>query len=86
MSYCSNGDLLGLITKQGQFSVDKARFYSAEIVDALEYMHGKKVVHRDLKPEVNIDMNTRVRTKTSLVVSIWGYLDTSSYLERYFLN
>jgi 3-phosphoinositide dependent protein kinase-1 len=46
LTYCSNGDLLSLIKKFKRFDLDKAKFYAAELVDALEYMHSKKVVHR----------------------------------------
>lgn len=34
------------------FTEDRARFYGAEIVSALEYLHSSDVVYRDLK--VNI--------------------------------
>ena len=37
--------------KQGSFPVSSVRFYAAEIVSALAYLHGRGIVYRDLKPE-----------------------------------
>jgi 3-phosphoinositide dependent protein kinase-1 len=62
LSYCPNGDLLSLIKKLKQFTLEQSVFYSAEIIEALEYCHGKKVVHRDLKPE-NILLDEKFHIK-----------------------
>lgn len=32
----------------GSLSTDCARYYSAQIVDALDYIHGKGVLHRSV--------------------------------------
>ncbi|KAG0476748.1 hypothetical protein HPP92_013120 [Vanilla planifolia] len=53
MEYCPGGDLHALRQKQpGKcFSEPAARFYVAEVLLALEYLHMLGVVYRDLKPE-----------------------------------
>ncbi|XP_057423589.1 serine/threonine-protein kinase KIPK2-like [Lotus japonicus] len=53
MEYCPGGDLHVLRQKQlgRSFSEPAARFYVAEVLLALEYLHMLGVVYRDLKPE-----------------------------------
>lgn len=53
MEYCPGGDLHVLRQKQPSrsFSEAAARFYVAEVLLALEYLHMLGVVYRDLKPE-----------------------------------
>uniref|UniRef100_A0A7N0RHP1 non-specific serine/threonine protein kinase n=2 Tax=Kalanchoe fedtschenkoi TaxID=63787 RepID=A0A7N0RHP1_KALFE len=48
---CEGGELFDQITRKGQLSENDARFYAAEVVDALEYIHGMGLIHRDIKPE-----------------------------------
>nr|BCM29535.1 phototropin [Apopellia endiviifolia] len=51
--FCPGGELFLLLERQPQkrFQEDSARFYAAEIILALEYLHCVGVVYRDLKPE-----------------------------------
>ena len=49
LTYCPNGDLLQYITDAGHLEEDVVRFYSAELVEALEQLHNRHIVHRDLK-------------------------------------
>ncbi|KAK7259887.1 hypothetical protein RIF29_25502 [Crotalaria pallida] len=53
MEYCPGGDLHVLRQRQPyrSFSEQAARFYVAEILLAMEYLHMLGVVYRDLKPE-----------------------------------
>ncbi|URD79975.1 IPP transferase [Musa troglodytarum] len=53
MEYCPGGDLHVLRQKQPgrSFSESAARFYVAEVLLALEYLHMLGVIYRDLKPE-----------------------------------
>lgn len=39
------------LSKKSFFSEDVARFYIAELILAIEYLHKKNIIYRDLKPE-----------------------------------
>lgn len=59
LSYAKNGELLPYINKVGSFDIECTKFYSAEILCGLEYLHGLGIIHRDLKPE-NILLDERM--------------------------
>ena len=51
LEYCRGGELLFHLARRRRFSESAARFYAAELVLALEYLHRHDIVFRDLKPE-----------------------------------
>ncbi|KAK1270188.1 hypothetical protein QJS04_geneDACA004456 [Acorus gramineus] len=53
MEYCPGGDLHHLRQRQPgkHFSEEAVRFYVAEVLLALEYLHMLGIIYRDLKPE-----------------------------------
>jgi serine/threonine protein kinase len=51
MDYVNGGELFFHLQNDKKFPEDRARFYCAEIVLGLEYLHNSGVLYRDLKPE-----------------------------------
>ncbi|KAH1066822.1 hypothetical protein J1N35_031809 [Gossypium stocksii] len=51
--YCPGGELFMLLDRQPMkvMKEDAVRFYAAEVVVALEYLHCQGIIYRDLKPE-----------------------------------
>jgi serine/threonine protein kinase len=62
MEFLPGGDLMSLLIKKDVLNEDDARFYIAELVLALESLHGMGCVHRDLKPDnILIDKNGHIK-------------------------
>lgn len=63
LDLAANGELLSFIRKvgwsryrsltaqYGSLDIESARFYAAQLIDAIEFMQERGVIHRDLKPE-----------------------------------
>lgn len=51
LEYAAGGELFRHIKRLGACHPSCARWLTAELVNALEYIHSKAVLHRDLKPE-----------------------------------
>jgi len=51
LEYCPGGELFFYLSQIGRFKQDAARFYAANILLALEHLHSKDILYRDLKPE-----------------------------------
>ncbi|CAG9461379.1 unnamed protein product [Pedinophyceae sp. YPF-701] len=62
MDFVPGGELFTLLTVHGSLPEPVARFYSAEVVLAFEYLHARNVAYRDLKPEnVLIDADGHIK-------------------------
>jgi len=49
MEYVNGGELFYHLSKVRVFPEDRTRFYGAEIISALGYLHQNNIVYRDLK-------------------------------------
>jgi RAC serine/threonine-protein kinase len=62
LDYCAGGELFFHLNKLGKFPESRARFYAAEIILAISYVHKLGIIYRDLKPEnVLLDAKGHVR-------------------------
>jgi serum/glucocorticoid-regulated kinase 2 len=51
LAFVNGGELFHHLQREQQFNEERSRFYSAELLLALEHLHELDVVYRDLKPE-----------------------------------
>ena len=86
LDYIPNGELFRLIKRESKLSaflkaiidglsLELTRFITAEIIEALDYMHSEGICHRDLKPSnILFDDNNHikiVRKFPNKVVRFW---------------
>ena len=48
---CIGGEVWTTMRDREKFSPDTARFITACCIEAVEYLHRKEIIYRDLKPE-----------------------------------
>ena len=62
MEFLPGGDLMNLLMKKEILTEDEARFYTAEMILAVDSVHKLNCIHRDLKPDnILIDKNGHIQ-------------------------
>ena len=62
MDFLPGGDLMNLLMKKEILTEDEARFYTAEMILAVDSVHKLNCIHRDLKPDnILIDKNGHIQ-------------------------
>lgn len=67
LDFVNGGELFYHLKREGKFSEERVRFYSAEISSALLHLHSHGIIYRDLKPE-----NILLDDKGHIVITDFG--------------
>ncbi|XP_041435994.1 protein kinase C delta type-like [Xenopus laevis] len=76
MEYVSGGNMDDQIDIAGALEMDSIRFYAAEMVCALQFLHSNGIIHRDLKPGnvlVTSEGHVKIADFGLAVEGIYGY-------------
>jgi len=55
--FCKGGELLDRIQENGSLSENQVASYVKQLASALTYLHSRKIIHRDLRPDVCAFLN-----------------------------
>ncbi|KAI9503909.1 kinase-like domain-containing protein [Coemansia spiralis] len=86
MEYVVGGELFTYLRRYHRFPPPVAKFYAAEVLLALEYMHARNIIWRDTKPEnILLDSNGHVKLTDmgfakKVVDRTWTLCGTPDYL------
>ena len=62
LEFCENKDLSSLLKKRITLKEIEVIYYIKNLIEAVKYLHGKKLVHRDIKPS-NIFLTDKLEVK-----------------------
>ncbi|KAK3102770.1 hypothetical protein FSP39_013833 [Pinctada imbricata] len=74
MELVTGGELFDRIVQKGSYTEKDASYLIKQVLQAVQYMHGKGVVHRDLKPENLLYYSPDVDSK--IMISDFGLSKT----------
>ena len=77
MEYMYGGDLGALLQKEVYFSENTAKYYIAEIIQAVDALHNIKIIHRDLKPD-----NVLIDSQGHLKLTDFGLSDLGLLIRK----
>uniref|UniRef100_A0A7E4ZZV1 Aurora kinase n=1 Tax=Panagrellus redivivus TaxID=6233 RepID=A0A7E4ZZV1_PANRE len=77
MEYCSAGDLLSHIQRHGPLSRTRAQRWMRSLLDAVHYLHKRKIAHRDIKAE-----NVLISASNKVKLSDFGFACTMNTVQR----
>ncbi|RKF73549.1 putative serine threonine protein kinase [Golovinomyces cichoracearum] len=62
LELCPNGSLMDMVKKRKFITEPEVRFWTVQMAGAVKYMHGKGIIHRDLKMgNIFLDKNMNVK-------------------------
>ena len=71
LEYVVGGELYAYSASVGKMGNGAARFYTAQVVEALGYMHQRAIIFRDLKPE-NLLLDRSAPRRPRVLASLIG--------------
>ncbi len=81
MEYVNGGELFFHLSRERVFTEDRTRFYGAEIISALGYLHEEGIIYRDLKVSFNHETACVAVTGNGTII-VPGYSLYSHFRER----
>ena len=81
--YIPSGDIYAQVDRAGRMTPSQVRYLIAELIVALEYLHSKRVIHRDVNPSnVLVDEEGHIALADFGVSRTFGEKPTGSYAQN----